>query len=424
MEKIAATAFKATQACLSFADRILNDSHLGDPTFQGEPSPEYARLLAKGPIVRSYVIGGWAVLGFEAVVDALKDSRLSSNIGNSPIVRRMYEFASDTDSSPILERPMMTNTDPPEHGRLRKLARSGFLKRTVASLEPTIRGMVKDCLATLEGQETFDLVSSISRPIPARVIGDLLGIPLERREPFRKIAEEYLRHAPVVEFDSLRRANEAYQNLLEFMGAVIAEKREELGQDFTSQLIGAEEDGERLSVEEVVRTCTLLMAAGYDTTTRLIGNAVFLLLSHPEQLAQLRDNPDLIENAIEEVLRFESPVQLVLRVATEDLTLHGAMIRQGQTVIVILSSANRDPAANPEPDVFDITRTKLSHVGFGYGIHLCLGAELARLETRIVLEELLERYPTLTLMHSTPRWEPGYAFRGLEELQLAAYKPS
>ena len=202
------------------------------------------------------------------------------------------------------------------------------------------------------------------------------------------------------------------------MENIVEGKRNNLGDDLISLLISADTDGEKLSSREVTRMCVLLMAAGYETTTRLIGNAVYLLLQNPDQLQYLRSDPKLIPQAIEEVLRFEPPVQTLTRTATEDMEILGEQIKKHQTVVLVIAAANRDPAANDSPHEFNIHREKINHIAFGHGIHLCLGAELARLEAKVALEVLLERYRIIELDTGTPKWEQSYLMRGLDELPL------
>lgn len=417
MQKLFSTIFKTGQLAASFLDRVINDSRLGDPSYTGDPYPEYERLLSQGPIVRSYVVGGWCVLDFDTVVELLKDPRVSADLFKNPTLHRMYRYSSDGDSR-ILQNPLMLNTDPPEHSRLRKLARSGFLHNFVQALEEKIRQSVNQCFLEVEGQTQIDLIDTLARPLPANIISDLIGVETHDWEQFRFMTDAYLRGVSKIEFSSLRRADKAFGEMLEFMEIVVERKRLDRGDDLISALIAAEEDGDKLSAEEVTTMCVLLMSAGYETTTRLIGNAVYLLLKHPEQLLELRKNPELVPNAIEEVLRFEPPVQTLVRIALEDMEVKGRQIKKHQTLILIPAAANRDPNANDNPDKFDITRKNIKHIAFGYGIHLCLGAELARLETKVALEMLLDRYPQIELASQSPKWEPGYVMRGLEELTL------
>ncbi len=417
MAKMLATVFKAAQVGGSFLDRIINDSHLGNPEFTGEPYPEYERLLRKGPVIRSYVGGGWCLLSYDAVIEALKDPRFSVDMRNSPNISRMQRMAYRGEKS-MLGYPTLLNTDPPDHGRLRKLARTGFLRKYVQSLEPRIRELTDECLSTVQAKGQFDLVEALARPLPAYLISEILGVERDQRDRFRKLTERFFGNAGVIDFAAIRHANEAYAEILDFMEAVVEKKRVNPSEDLISALIAAEEDGEQLSAQELTTTCAILMIGGYETTMRLIGNVVYLLLRHPDQMRHLRENPEMSRKAIEETLRFEPPLQFVIRIAMEDMTFHGKRIKKHHTAILVIAAANRDPAANDRPHEFDIRREQINHVAFGHGIHLCLGAELARLEGRLALEMLLDRFPRMALHAETPRWEPGYAVRGLEELVL------
>jgi len=416
MPSVGSVIFKTVQRTGSFLDRVVNDSPIGDPKFQGDQYSQYARLLAKGPLIRSYVAGGWSLLSFQAVHEAMHDLRFSSDVFQNPTINRMSRFAIRGNSS-LLDNPMLVSIDPPEHSRLRKLARQGFLHKFVQSLEPQIRRITDECLTSVQDRGQFDLIATLARPLPANLISHILGIELDEREPFKRLSEAFLRNSFVIDFDSMGRADAAFRDMLDFVQIAIDKRRSKPGDDLISNLITAEEDGDRLSAQEVTRTAVFLMFAGYETTMRLIGNAVYLLLRHPDQMQYLREHPGLLPNVIEEVLRFEPPLQFVIRTASQDMEFHGKRIRKDQFLTLIIASANRDPAANENPHVFDIHRQEIKHIAFGNGIHLCLGAELARLESSIALEMLLERFPRMEL-HTQPRWEPGFWIRGLEELTL------
>jgi cytochrome P450 len=414
MPSVASAVFRTVQRSGSFLDRVVNGSPIGDPKFEGDPYSLYARLLAKGPSVRSYIIGGWGVLSFQAVHEALLDPRFSADVVQNPTINRIYQFATRGDST-MLDNPMLVTTDPPEHSRLRKLARHGFLHRYVQSLEPTIRQMTDECLTNAQDCRQFDLIATLARPLPANVMSHILGIDPTDRERFRRLSEAFTRSSAVIDFDSIRLADAAFREMLDFMQGTIEKRRARTGDDLISNLIAAEEDGDRLTPRELTSMCVLLMFAGYENTMRLIGNAVYLLLRHPDQMQYLRAHPALLPNAIEEVLRFEPPAQFVTRTALEDMEFFGKRIRKDQLLILVIASANRDPAANENPHLFDIHRDNIRHIAFGHGIHLCLGAELARLECRIALEMLFERFQSMEL-HAEPAWEPGYWVRGLQEL--------
>jgi pimeloyl-[acyl-carrier protein] synthase len=419
MTAIDRAVFKCLRVTTGMADRLVTGSWMGGPSFLEDPYSDYARLRARGELVRSFSIGGWNVVGFEAVRDAMRDARFGVDLRKSPFVDRTVRLVSRGKPFRILEDPTMLNVDPPDHTRLRRLARQGFLHKYVCSLAPKIEGLVDECLATVQGG-AFDLMETLAQPLPANVIADILGVPREDRSRFQAWSELIAKNGRNIEYDALRRTDAVFNELIDYLAQITDAKRADPGDDLISHLIAAEEDGDRLSAAEIHATSALLLIAGHETTTRLIGNAMWLLLSHPEQLEMLRANPDLMPNAIEEVLRFEPPVQHMTRIALEDMDFHGVQIRKHQLCEVYLGSANRDPEANPNPDVFDISRDKIQHVGFGYGIHLCLGAELARLEARIALTMLLERFPSLGLTSATPAWGDSTFVRGLDELVLAA----
>ena len=214
----------------------------------------------------------------------------------------------------------------------------------------------------------------------------------------------------------MEEGSRANAELMEYFRELAAIKREKPGQDLISQLIAAEEEGDRLSEEEMYSMCVLLLIAGHETTTRLIGNGLYLLLTHPDQMALLREDASLIPNAVEEMLRFEPPIQVMPRFATEDMEFGGKQIRKDQLVLPMIGAANRDPAANDSPNEFNVRRENIQHVAFGYGIHLCLGLALARLEARIAFEKLLERYPHMTLPEQDFGWTGIGIVRGLEQL--------
>lgn len=419
MTAIDRALFKCLRLTTGMADRLVTGTRMSGPAFLENPYDEYARLRARGELARSFSIGGWNVLGFEAVRDAMRDPRFGVDVRKSPFVDRLVRLVSRGKPFRMLEEPTMLNVDPPDHTRLRRLARQGFLHRYVCSLGPKIEGLVDECLATVQGG-TFDLMETLARPLPANVIADILGVPREDRGRFQAWSELIAKNGRNIEYDALLSTDAVFNELIDYLAQVTDTKRTAPGDDLISHLIAAEEDGDRLSAAEIHSTSALLLIAGHETTTRLIGNALWLLLSHPEQLDMLRADPTLMPNAVEESLRFEPPVQHMTRIALEDMDFHGVQISKHQLCEVFIGSANRDPEANPNPDVFDISRDKIQHVGFGYGIHLCLGAQLARLETQIALTMILDRFPRLALASSAPAWGDSTFVRGLDELVLAA----
>ncbi len=417
MEFFDKAVMKLFQVGAASLDRAIG-TYAAPNRLAADPYPEYARARKKGSVVRSYSAGGWIVLGFDEVRQALYDRRLGVDPRNSPLLRTVSKRVSPGRELRLLTEPTLLNLDPPDHTRLRKLTRQGFLHKFVRSLEPQIRGLVEEALSTVQTGAPFDLVETLARPLPANVICDILGVPREDRRMFQEWSEFIAKYARSFDYGALRASDALYNKLLDYLEGIVEHQRDKPRDNLIGELIGAEELGDKLTTREVYTTCALLLIAGHETTTRAIGNAVWLLLSHPEQLQALRADRGLLSNAVEETLRFESPVQFTTRFALEDIELGGRRIKRHAMVSPIIGAANRDPRANPTPDRFDITRAEVRHVGFGYGPHLCLGAELARLETRVALEMLFDRFPALALEDASPHWGDSSFVRGLDDLIL------
>jgi cytochrome P450 len=406
-------------AILRKADYFITGSNTGISIEEERKDPYsvYKILRSRGRILRSYTNRGWMVVGFDEAQELFLDSRFGSDLRTNKPLSRMIRLAADGKKVSFLDDPAMLNLDPPDHTRLRKLATHGFLHKHILSLEPRVTEIVDRCLESYDTQSgTFNIVTQIAKPLPAIVIAELLGLPESDLTRFQKLSIDLLGLTALGDDEQMERGAKANEDLISYFSGIIDDKRRNPDQALISRLIAAEEEGDRLSAEEVYSTAILLLIAGHETTTRLISNGIYTLLQHPEQLALLRDNPDLAENAIEEMLRFEPPIQFVVRFAREDLTFHGKKIKKNQLVAPIILSANRDPAANDNPDVFDIERDNIKHVSFGYGIHLCLGMTLARLEGRIAINKLLQRFPDMTLADQPLEWSSLVLIRGLENL--------
>jgi cytochrome P450 len=381
------------------------------------PYPWLKKLRAKAPVLRSYATRGWMVLGFDAVQAAFKDPRFSSDMRNNPFIVSILRTAADGEKIQLLDDPSMLSLDAPDHTRLRKLVSYGFLRKYILSLEPTIKRIVDECLSTVDPDATqFDLMAVLAKPLPAIVIAELLGLPDSDREQFQHWSNELLGITLIDDPEMVARGNTANNALIDYFTRIIAEKRLSPSQDLIGQLIAAEEEGDRLTAGEMYSTCVLLLLAGHETTTRLIGNGMHALLQHPEQFTQMQQNPSLTANAVEEMLRYEPPVQMMARFAKEDMDFHGAAIKKDQLVMLVIASANRDASQNDAPDTFDIHREQPAHVSFGYGIHLCLGLALARLEAKVVFDALLEKYPDMKLADQDVDWQMGSLVRGMEHL--------
>jgi cytochrome P450 len=404
-------------------DRYINGSNTGRTVEQArlDPYTGYAMLRERGPVLRSFANRGWFVLGFDAVRDAFKDPRFSNDVRKNRFLVRVLSAASDGNPVPTLDNPSMVTLDAPDHTRLRKLVSQGFTQRYIRSLEPKIQGIVDECLAGLDDKAgAFDIIQRLARPLPAIVIAEMLGLPESDREQFQAWSNDLLGLTDIDNPKQITKAAAANAELLAYLEGVVQKKRANPDGGFITQLIAAEEEGDRLSAAEMYATCALLLSAGHETTTRLLGNGLYLLLTHPEQLAMLRDDRSLMESAIDEMLRFEPPVQFMVRFALEDLEFYGKAIKKNQVLLLLIGSANRDEAANPNAETFDITRDTIAHVGFGYGPHLCLGLALAKLEARVAFNTVLDRFPCLSLTDEPVVWSQHALVRGVDRLVVEA----
>ncbi|WLW51206.1 cytochrome P450 family protein [Streptomyces sp. YU58] len=389
---------------------VIDLGKYGD-AFRVDPHPVYADLRERGPVHRIRPPGSlpdywsWLVVGHEEVRAALADPRLSKD------GRRIGMVFNDEQ---LIGRHLL-GTDPPEHTRLRGLVSRAFTMRRVERLRPRVQEITDSLLDAMLPLGRADLVESLAYPLPITVICELLGVPEMDRAEFRKQSTE------VVAPTSSDASYDAVLRLGEYLTELIEDKRSAgPADDLLSDLIRTTaEDGDRLSPAELRGMAFLLLIAGHETTVNLITNAVHTLLTHPDQLAALRADMSLVDNAIEETLRYEGPVEnATFRYAAEPLEIAGVPIAQGDPVMIGLGAADRDEARYPEPHRFDIHRDTRGHVAFGHGIHFCLGAPLARLEARTALRSLLDRAPALTLDGPPGEWLPGMLIRGLRSLPV------
>jgi cytochrome P450 len=315
-----------------------------------------------------------------------------------------------------LERSM-SFANPPDHSRLRRVVSSAFTHRHIESLRPAITARVDDLLDGLAERPGADFMTGFAQRLPVGVVGDLLGVPEEDRAGFgSKVADQAAMVEPTADADTLSRAITAEAELAAYFSELLAHKREHPADDLLSRLVGPEAQG-RLEEVEMVSTALLLLGAGIETTGHLLGNTLHTLLNHPAALDALRDDPGAIPGAVEEVLRFDSPVQFDARTVLEPVTFAGAELEPGQTVTIMLAAGNYDPARFDDPDTFDIGRTDNAHLSFASGIHFCLGAGLARLEVQIFLERLLSRSTSVALAGAVRR-RPGLGLRGFAQMPL------
>ncbi len=419
-QRLALGAGKAWIHASATLEQLMYGASVDILSADHDPYPRFAALRARRPIHWNMGPRAYWVTPFEWVQEILRDKRFGADVRHYPERVQRIRRNLDAEALEVFDNPSMLDRDPPDHTRLRRLAQQGFLHRFIQSLEGDIRRIVRNCLAPAGNLPAFDVIDTLARPLPAIVIADMMGLPESDHDPFQRWSDDLIASTSTNDVDKLERGQRAGQALRAYFRDHIRERRGTPGDDLIRQLIRAEEQGDTLTEIELYNTCVLLLAAGHETTTRLIGNGLYLLLSHPQQFHWLVEHPEGIPNAVEEMLRFEPPVQATRRFVTEDLDFHGTRFKRGDLVFVSIAAANRDPAANPDPDTFDIQRRNVKQVSFGYGIHLCLGASLARLEARVAFEELLARFPQMALLDATPAWSGNTFFRGLDRLPVAA----
>jgi len=422
--RIVRAAGAGTLHLFRWADRNLNGRDLGLNSSDNQQNPyaELNRIRTSGPVLRSFANRGWVILGFDEVQAAFKDTRFGSDLRQNKFLSTLIRATADGKEVPMLDNPSMLNLDAPAHTRLRKLVSRGFLHKYIQSLEPAISRIVARCLDGIDPtRDSFDLVADLAQPLPAIVIAEMLGLPEGDRAQFHIWSNELLGLTLIEDPNKMTSGTRANVKLVDYFAGVIEHKRRSPGQDLIGQLIAAEEEGHRLTADEMYATCVLLLTAGHETTTRLIANGMYTLLlpQHVDQLMMLQQDPTLAANAIEEMLRFEPPMQLMPRVASQDIEFCGQRIKKNQLLLLSIAGANRDEAANDNPNAFDITRESIKHISFGHGIHLCLGLSLARL----AINALLARFPQMTLADAPVVWTNNQLVRGMENLQVSINQP-
>jgi cytochrome P450 len=398
------------------------DEALHSEGFFANPYATYARLRDEDPVHWCVPWGQWVVTRFEDVLAVNKDPKGFSSAGwEKKFIAGLPE---ELRQLPHMQRhygtKVLSMTDPPEHTRLRRLVVRSFTPRVLEVLRPAIEQLVGELLDAAAGEARMDAISQFAYPLPAIVIGKLLGAPEDAREQFMVWSKAIVDFVGTGHPDETRaRRNE--QTLEEFralLEPIIHARRAHPREDLIS-ILAATDQGESLTDDEIVSTCIVLLFAGHETTANLIGNGLLALLQHPDQLALLRARPEHMATAVEELLRYDSPVQRNRRLAVEDVELGGKQIRKGDSVLVFMGSANRDAARFADPDALDITRSPNPHMAFGHGIHFCAGAALTRLEAPIAFRALLERFPAIRLAEDFhERWHHNITFRGLESLEL------
>ena len=399
------------------------DALLVSPAMMVDPYPIYRRLREEQPIFWSDTWNAWVVSRYADVAESLKDKENLSNENRQALL-----FSGLTDDERQSLCPLrhyfaqkdVIGSDPPDHTRMRALEQKAFSPKTINALEPRIRALAERMIGAAVGQGRFDFIHEVAHPLPVVFIAEMLGAPVEDRNLFKKWSSDILAFQGTGQttFGPAMLSQKSLGELFEYIRKLIDRRRKEPCDDLITALALVEEEGKCFSRDELLATCNTILTAGHETTTNLIGNLVHQLLVNPEQWAALQADPALIHPAIEEALRYEAPKQRNFRRVKKAHIFAGVEFAENEMVFQVIGAANRDPANVENSDLFDIRRSKIDHLSFGYGIHFCLGASLARMEARIVLETLLHHLPQARLVPNSMRWQERVQFRGPGRLLL------
>lgn len=386
------------------------------PEAQQNPYPIYRKIREEIPIIKRDHT--WMLSRHRDVAALLPDKRMSAVRGHLGYLDE--EERAKNQALIDANRYMILFLDPTDHTRLRSLVAQAFSARRIENLRVRITELVDELLADVEPGEPWDLIQTLADPLPGLAIAELIGVPTADQASFTRWANDYGAWLGAWRADEelRRRANQSAGELSDYIRGMIQERRNAPADDLLSGLVQAEEEGDKLTEPELVSTIFLILFAGNETTTNLIGNGILTLLRHPDDMARLRADPSLMRTAIEELLRFDGPVQLTTRFVTEPIELEGHMIEPGEQIEFLLGAANRDPEQFDDPENLNLARRPNRHIGFGHGIHFCLGAPLARAEGQIAIAEILRRYPNLELAQDEVRWRDNPILRGLTGLEL------
>jgi len=388
-------------------------------SFIANPYPTYRLLRAEEPVHWSPSLNAWLLTRHQDSVTALRDPRLGREPRN---VEGMGDVQSSQSLGPFrrMQLQWLVFRDPPDHTRLRTLLNKAFTYRVAERLRPKIQDVANHLLDQVQPANHMDIVADYAFPLPLMVIAELLGIPVEDRQLLRQWANDLVGAIDITETpEVIERAGGVTLEFYDYLHDLLRLRRKDPKEDLMSALISAEEQGDRLNEDELLGMCVFLLLAGHDTTLSLVGNGMLSLLRYPDQFERLKREPALIHTAIEEFLRYESPVQMTFRLAFVDMEIGDKAIQKGQYVCISFGAANRDPDQFPDPDRLDITRQENRHLAFGAGIHYCPGAPLGLIEGQIAINTLLKRMPKLRLDSDEPAWRRMVVFRGLQSLPVS-----
>jgi cytochrome P450 len=388
------------------------------PEGQADPYPWYATMREEARAFRTS-FGPYVVNGYEECLGVLRDPRLGRGVGLEDGSTGI--FGGNARRSEVMEGSSqnMLLADPPDHTRLRRLVSRSFTPRQVERLRPAVQRLVDELLDEAAARADIEFMTEFALPLPMAVIGELVGVPASDRaalQPRVRAAAKSIE--PIQTDEEVEASFEAITMLGDYFGALLEERRRRPEDDLLTALVEAREQDDRLTDEEITSTAILLFAAGFETTTNLLGNGLLALLTHPDQMEDWRRHPEIAPSAVDELLRFDSPVQFNLRCALEPADLLGQTLERSDRIVVLQGAGNRDPSRFERPDELDLRRPDNVPLSFGWGIHHCIGAPLARMEGEIAFNALLRRFPSIELRDHEPSWRPGFTLRGLLELPL------
>lgn len=400
----------------------LNLSMLYEPEVLANPYPFYAEMRARDPVHWDEEWKCWAVSRYADVMTLNRDPRFSQEMFTAPEIPPWVP--EDTvDAWRTIDQAiglMLIFREPPDHTRLRSLVTKAFTPAVVETMRSRVQRLVDSILDKAAAEGGMDAIADLAAVVPATVIAELLGVPVSDREQFQRWSAAIVRDTNGDGQPETRlEARKEFKALIDYMRDLTLEHQRHPQDDLVQGLINASEQGDKLTMDEVVANAVGLLFAGHETTTNLIGNGLLALLQHPEQLLRLRDDPTLIKTTIEECLRYDTPLQETWKIVKEDVILDGKQLSRGQLVVGFRGAANRDPAQFPDADQFDVGRQENRHVSFSHGIHYCLGAPLARIESQIAIGSLVQRFPTMKMTTPTPLRRTHRNFRGLMQLPIA-----
>jgi cytochrome P450 len=399
---------------------VTTQFDLKSPHVARDPYPAFAWLRDREPVHWSESLGAWVVTRY---ADALEIWNRPDLFSSDRFRKVRAEFTSqrpDVRAVAAVLSEWLVFRDPPDHTRLRALLQKTFTPRQLANSRPRIQAAIDALIESALAKGEVDFVSHFAFPLPAIVIALLLGAPSQDIEAIKQWSDQLAAYlgGSLDGQDNFTRARAGVEGLVDYFTHLLREKSRSPGEDLIGLMLRAEHEGQSLGSDEIVANCVLLLFAGHETTTNLLANGLFHLLRDPAARDELGARPELDASAVEEFLRIESPVPATVKVATRDLEFRGAALRAGEMVLPFLSAANRDPRQFDAPDRLDLARTPNRHLAFGWGIHFCLGAPLARLEAALAFRSLLERAPGMALADAEPHWRPWLFFRALEELRV------